>query len=220
MTALPSVSDLPHVGTELLSEILDPARTALVLVDVQVDFVSPDGVIGQAGVDLRPAHIAMAQMARLREALKQKGGTICFLKVVTRDETDTDALKNLYAWRGKPGQHAICRVDEAGSDYYQLVPEDGDLDIAKVLFDGFHGTELDAELKARGIDTVLMAGVTTDCCVDQTARSAFHHNFNVVVVSDACAAYEEILHVGALMALEKNCALLADTQTVLDTLEG
>jgi len=219
MATLPAVADLPHVSRELLGEIVDPARTALVLVDVQVDFVAPDGVIGKAGVDLSPAHQAMQQMDRLRGEIKPSGGKVCFLKVVTRDETDTEALKNLYKWRGQPGQHAICRADEAGSDYYQLVPEDGDLDVEKVLFDGFYNTDLEAQLKAQSIDTLLMTGVTTDCCVDQTARSAFHRGFNVIIVSDACAAYDETLHVASLMALEKNCALLTDTQTLLSVLQ-
>lgn len=215
MPVLPDASALPHASETLLKSILEPSRTALLLVDVQVDFVSPDGVIGQAGVDLTSAHRAMDQMESLRNAAESVGALVGFLKVVTRAETDSSALKNLYAWRGQAGQHAICRADEPGSDYYRLAPGEGELDVSKLLFDGFHGTDLEEKLKARGIDTVLVTGVTTDCCVDQTARAAFHRDFNVIVVSDACAAYDEALHVAGLMALEKNCALLADTATVL-----
>lgn len=139
---------------------------------------------------------AIDKMETLRAVAKVQGAAVAFVRVVTREETDSTALKNLYARRGRPGQHAICRADEPGSDYYRLFPEDGDIEIEKVLFDGFHGTDLEEQLRAREIDTVLVAGVTTDCCVDQTARSAFHRNFNVIVVSDACAAYEDALHAG------------------------
>ncbi len=215
MPSLPAATALPHASEPLLKDILVPSRTALLLIDVQVDFVSPDGVIGQAGVDIAPAHRAMDQMERLRNAARSAGVLVGFLKVVTREETDSSALKNLYARRGQPGQHAICRADEPGSDYYRLSPDAGELDVSKVLFDGFHETDLEQQLKARGIDTVLVTGVTTDCCVDQTARAAFHRDFNVIVVSDACAAYDEALHIAGLMALEKNCALLADTASIL-----
>jgi nicotinamidase-related amidase len=74
---------------------------------------------------------------------------------------------------------------------------------------------LDAQLRARGIDTLVVVGFTTDCCVDCTVRDAFHHDYNVFVVADACAAYEEDLHYGALNGLSKNCALLTETEAVL-----
>jgi biuret amidohydrolase len=215
MTLPLSVAALPHMPASRLKDIIEPARTALLLIDVQVDFVSPEGVIGMAGVDLSTISAAIDKMETLRTAAKRRAATIAFLRVVTREETDSAALKNLYKWRGRPGQHAICRAGETGADYYRMFPEAGDLDVEKVLFDGFFGTDLEEQLRARGVDTVLVAGVTTDCCVDQTARSAFHRDFNVIVISDACAAYEEMLHFGGLVALEKNCALLADTETVL-----
>ncbi len=60
-----------------------------------------------------------------------------------------------------------------------------------------------------------MTGFTTDCCVDCTVRDAFHLNYNVFLVADACAAYEEALHWGALNGLSKNCALLTESEAVL-----
>jgi biuret amidohydrolase len=84
------------------------------------------------------------------------------------------------------------------------------------MFDSFHGTDLDSQLRERGIDTVVMTGFSTDCCVDQTARSAFHNGYHVFVVSDACAAYEAELHSGTLNVLQKNCALLVTSDAVLE----
>ena len=65
------------------------------------------------------------------------------------------------------------------------------------------------------LDTLVIAGFTTDCCVDATARAAFHRNYNVFVVSDACDSYDPELHHWALKALRKNAALLVDTASVL-----
>ena len=58
-------------------------------------------------------------------------------------------------------------------------------------------------------DTLVIAGLTTECCVDSTARDAFERDYHVFIASDAVAAYEADLHDGALKALELNCAMLA-----------
>jgi nicotinamidase-related amidase len=79
---------------------------------------------------------------------------------------------------------------------------------------------LDAQLRANGIDSVIIAGISTDCCVDSTARSAFQRDYDVFVVADACAAGSPHLHHGALAALEKNVALLVKAETVVAALDS
>ena len=212
------VADLPHVAArELAAMMPDPARTALVVIDIQVDFAAPLGLLGRVGVDLAPAELAIDRIEALIAAARAAGATIAFMRVVTREESDPGALKRLMARRGMPGGEAICRISDGGADYYRITPQVGDIEIEKLLYDSFHGTDLDAQLRARGIDTLIVTGLSTDCCVDQTARSAFHHDYDVFVVSDACAAYEPDLHSGSLNVLQKNCALLTTTSAVLAT---
>jgi nicotinamidase-related amidase len=136
------------------------------------------------------------------------------MRVVTRRETDSRALRNFMARRGREGSEAICRADDIGSDYYRIFPAAGDIEIQKVLYDSFHGTDFHEQLRARGIDTLVVCGLSTDCCVDSTARAAFHRDYDVFVVSDACAAYEPGLHESSLSAMEKNCVLLTTTAAV------
>jgi nicotinamidase-related amidase len=139
-----------------------------------------------------------------------------YVRVVTSEETDPSALKLLHQRKGRPPQAlAICRAGTPGADFYRISPEPNDIQIDKVLYSSFVGTDLDAQLKVRGVDTLVVVGFTTECCVDSTVRDAFHRDYNVFVVTDACAAYEEALHYGALNALSKNCALLTDTASVL-----
>lgn len=206
---------MPHVDATALATMIPPAKTALVVVDIQTDFAAPTGLLGRHGVDLAPAEAAIDRIEALIAAARDAGATVAFMRVVTQPETDSDALKTLYARRGMPGGHAICRVTDGGADYYRIAPQAGDIEIEKLLFDSFHGTDLDAQLRARGIETVVMTGLSTDCCVDQTARSAFHHGFHVFVASDACAAYEPGLHEGTLTVLNKNCALLTTSDAVI-----
>lgn len=209
-----SAVSLPHVEAALLPPMIDPARTALVIVDIQIDFAAPEGLLGRLGLDLTEADAAIGQCERLAAAARKAGVTIALMRVVTRPETDSRALKNFMARRGRAGSEAICRADEAGSDYYRIFPAPGDIEIRKVLYDSFYGTDFDEQLRARGVDTLVVCGLSTDCCVDSTARAAFHRDYDVFVVSDACAAYEPGLHESSLNAMEKNCVLLTTTGAV------
>lgn len=206
----------PAVDADLLPPMILPARTAMAIIDVQEDFVSPAGAAGRWGIDLGMLEPPLQKIERLIAAARAKGVSLVFVRVITRPETDSDALKLLHRRKGRPPQAvAICRAGTSGADYYRIKPGAGDIEIEKTLYSSFAGTDLDAQLRARGIDTLMLVGFTTDCCVDCTARDAFHHNYNVFVVTDACAAYEDSLHTGALDALSKNCALLTDTDAVL-----
>jgi biuret amidohydrolase len=199
-----------------LANAIAPSRTALLIVDVQVDFVSPAGVVGQAGVDLAALEAPLERIQALIGAARKSRATLAFARVVTRPETDSHALKNLRTRMGDPPEAlAICRAGTSGADYYRVRPEGGDIEIEKPLYSSFVGTDLDARLRARSVDTLVVAGFTTDCCVDCTVRDAFHRDYNVFVVADACAAYEAELHRGALNGLSKHCALLTNTASVL-----
>lgn len=199
---------------ETLAQMLRPESTALIVVDIQKDFAAPDGRLGLVGVDLAPAEAAIDRIEPLIAAARAAGATVGFMRVVTSPESDGHALRTLMRRRGDPGGEAICRADDGGADYYRLRPLPGDIEIEKRLYNSFHGTDLDAQLRARGIDTLVMTGLSTDCCVDATARDAFHRDYHVFVVKDACAACEPGLHEAALHGLELNCALLVDSAAV------
>lgn len=199
-----------------LPAMIEPATTALFVIDVQEDFISPDGAAGQWGVDLAIFEQPLQRIEQLIAAARKSGVTVGFARVVTRSETDSDALKLLHKRKGNPPDSlAICRAGTKGADYYRIKPEPGDIEIEKVLYSSFVGTDLDEQLHARDIKNLVVVGFTTECCVDSTVRDAFHRNYNVFLVGDACAAYEESLHLGALDAITKNCALLTDTASVV-----
>jgi len=207
----------PPVDRHSLKPMIAPLRTALLVIDAQVDFIAPDGAMGQAGLDLSPVGPVLRRIDALIAAARAAAVAVVFLRVVTRPETDSEALKLLMQRKGYPLEAAaICRAGTVGADYYGVEPQAGDLEIEKALFSGFSGTSLSRDLRDRGLDTLVVTGFTTECCVDCTVRDAFHQNFNVFVVQDGCAAYSEDLHYGALNGLVKNCALLAEAQSVVD----
>ncbi len=203
-----------------LSDWIAPERTGLLIIDMQVDFASPDGLLGRSGMDMSIVEPALAAAERLAWRARAAGAPVIFVGLKTRADLDSRYWAERVLRQGGDGGVGICREDDAGSDFYGPLPLDGELIVPKIRYSGFFGTVLDAALKARGIDTLVVCGLTTECCVDCTVRDAFHLDYHVFVVSDACAAYETDMHDGALKNLQANCAILVDTDQVLAAWQG
>jgi len=217
LAADPPAWPAPLVESARLRPMLEPARTALVVIDVQHDFVAPDGALGRAGVDMQPLQQPLALIQRLIEAAHGAAVTVAMVRVVTEQATDSRSLRLFYERRGLPPEALeLCRAGTAGADYYRIEPAEGDIEIGKLLYSSFHGTDFEQRLRERGIDTLVVCGFSTECCVDSTVRDAFHRDFNVFVVADATGAYEPGQHMSSLQALAMNCALLVDTAAVAD----
>lgn len=196
--------------------MIDPQRCALLVIDVQADFASASGAMARMGADLSGVERALDNVEALIAAARRAGVRTAFVRVLTSPQTDSAALKNLTARRGLALETLnLCREGTAGADYYRVAPLPGEIEVTKRLFNAFRGADLDQRLRERDVDTLVMVGLTTNCCIDATARDAFHLDYNVFVVSDATAAYDETVQRQALTALEQNCATIVDTAEVL-----
>ena len=214
------IPDFRFLEAGELAGMIDPVRTALFVIDIQRDFSAPDGFSAGVGSDMSTMEAAIDAIETVIPAARKAGLKLVFMRVITRDETDPAVLKRLMDRRGRSGGQALCRAGTPGADYYRVKPEPGDIEIEKIRFDSFIETDLDERLRAAGIDAIIVTGVSTDCCVDSTARSAFQRDYDVFIVADACAASSPHLHNGALSALEKNVALLVKSDAVIAALEG
>ena len=199
-----------------LKDWIAPERTALLIVDMQVDFASPDGAAGRWGLDLTTVPAALTAAERLAEAARAAEIPVVFAGLFTTPETDSSAWNERMRRRGGDPDvdAALCRTGEPGSAFVGPQPAPGELVVRKTRYSAFWNTELDARLKAMGVDTLVLAGLTTECCVDGTARDAFNLDYHVFVAADACAAYEPDLHAGALKMLDLNTAILTDSASV------
>jgi nicotinamidase-related amidase len=197
------------------AEMIDPARCALIVIDVQHDFASPDGAMARMGADLSGVEAALDNVETLIAAAHRAKVCVAFARVITSPRTDSTALKNFNARKGLPPSALdICREGDRGCDYHRVVPLPGDIEVSKPLYSAFHGADLARQLRERNVDTLILVGLTTNCCVDSTAQDAFHLNFNVFVVSDATDAYGEQTQRQALAALAQTYALIVGTAQV------
>jgi ureidoacrylate peracid hydrolase len=198
-----------------LRDWIAPSRTVLLLVDCQVDFVSPEGAMAKAGFDVTTSRAALRNAALLADAARKAGVPCLFARLVTRPGDETPVFQEWKARRGHENDPLFCREGSAGAEFVGVAPLSGEAVFSKSRYSAFIGTGLDAHLKALKRDTLVIAGLTTECCVDSTARDAFERDYHVFIASDAVAAYEPDLHQGALKALALNCAMLATTPEIL-----
>jgi nicotinamidase-related amidase len=207
---------------------LDPSRTALLVVDMQNDFCSPGGFFDGAGHDVAPCRALVPHLAGLAADVRAAGALVAFTMTV-RTEPQRQRLR--------PARHPLeaegAPPATRGNDRYapgawgttiadELVPGAGDLVIEKPRQSGFYRTTLADDLAARGVDTVAIAGVTTNCCVDTTARDAFMRDLDVVVLSDGVAAFgrERHLHDATLENLALFFGVVATSDELLAGLCG
>ena len=199
-----------------LEHWIAPDRTALVIIDMQVDFGSPEGLAAQWGLDLSAVPAALAAAQRLADAARAASVPVVFVGLFTTPETDSDAWDERMRRRGNDPEAgpALCRAGSPGSDFVGPQPAPGELVLRKTRYSPFWDTDIDAQLKALEVDTLVIAGLTTECCVADTAKDAFNHDYQVFIAADASAAYEPDLHAVALKMLDLNTAILTDTASV------
>ena len=195
---------MSEVGMSL-KDWITPSRTALLLIDMQVDFASPEGALGRNGMDITAPLAAVKQAELLADAARKAGVACVFVRLITQEQDETQFLQE---WKTRRGSHgaSLCREGTPGAAFVGPQPKARELVFSKKRYNAFAGTGLDAALRGQGIDTLVVAGLTTECCIDSSVRAAFERDYHVFVVSDATACYEPGLHQAALKALKLNCA--------------
>jgi len=154
---------------------LDAARTALVIIDMQNDFVRDEGTLQVAS-----APSTVPAINRLLELARSSGMRVVFSQD-THDPGDPEfeiwpahALRGTWGWQ---------MIDE-------LTPREGELVVQKVRYDAFYGTELDHMLSLWNVKTILLCGTVANICVHYTAASAALRWYEVVIAKDAVSAVE------------------------------
>jgi ureidoacrylate peracid hydrolase len=201
-------------------ERLDPAATALVVVDMQNYFM-------QSGMPAccDTARDIVGNVNRLAGAVRGAGGTVVWIVTEARPGSEND-WANLYELGDDHVREGRLKELAAGSQGHALWPamarEDADLSVTKTRYSAFieGSSDLEARLRERGIDTVLITGVATNVCCESTARDAMMRDFRTVMVSDANAANTDDEHAASLTTFYLYSGDVQTTDQVIDNLTG
>jgi ureidoacrylate peracid hydrolase len=180
---------------------IDPATTGLLIVDLQNDFLHPDGAYGQAGQTSEDIAVLPARIAPLAGKMRAAGGWIVSTRFTLvpgkgGEPFISPHLKQLRPFLGKghfqPGAwgHQLC--DE-------LQP--ADLSVSKIAFNAFYQTRLEWVLRKAGIDTLIVCGIVTNGGVASTVRGAHVRDIRTIVLADGCAAFSRVVHENAIADL-------------------
>jgi nicotinamidase-related amidase len=186
---------------------IDPSRTALVVIDLQ------KGIVGMPGAPRTPAEV-VAHAVALAAATRAAGGTVVLVHV-TPSADGKDSLKPITDAPGPTGRGA--------PDWAEIIPELGpdatDIVITKRQWGAFYGTELDLQLRRRGVDTIILCGISTNIGVESTARDAFERGYQQVFVEDAMTARGAEDHVHTVSSLFPRIGRVRSTEDVVAALK-
>ena len=183
-----------------------PRRTALLVIDCQVDFGAGDGEMARRGADMTAPQAALVHAQSLVGAARGAGVPVVFVRLIAAAESTV--IREARARQNEDGPD-LCVEGTRGADFIGPQPLPGDAIISKKRYSAFAHTGLAEQLHSQGIDTLVLAGLTTECCVASTAWDGFERDFHIFIAADACAAYQPDLHQHALKALGASGAVIA-----------
>lgn len=169
---------------------LPRATTALVLIDLQ------QGIVPMPALAPRSGAAAAAEGIRLAERFRAAGASVVLVNVAFAQDLG-DMLK-------QPVDKPMHRPGSFPANFSYLIEglyQPGDILVTKHQWGAFYGTDLDVQLRRRGIRTIVLAGIATNIGVESTARQAHEHAYDVVIAEDATTTFSSEMHAFAVNAI-------------------
>jgi ureidoacrylate peracid hydrolase len=202
---------------ELLSTLaqkVSPAHAALLVIDVQNDFVANGGFFDRIGADVKTIQRVIAPLARFVDRARQAGVLVVFVQAIYDPQYVSAPMRerDLRVGRRMPR----CLTGSWGADFHGIAPRPNEPVVIKHRYSAFTNPELDDLLKRRGIRSLLLVGVATDTCVESTGRDAYFIEYYVTLVADCCAGASERDHRVALERFERDYGAVVNSADVIE----
>jgi ureidoacrylate peracid hydrolase len=201
-------------GNDLKLERVNPSTTRLLVIDVQNDFCAQDGWFDRHGNDLTSIHEAVECLAGFLPVARRAGIRPIFIRAIYDEIYLSQPMRERHERLGfEPDS---CQSGTWGADFFRVQPEEGELSIVKHRYSAFIDTELNAHLRAQNVQNLIVCGVTSNVCVESTARDAFMLDYHVVFLSDCSATYDPAAHQATLANIRRAFGIVAPSQEVIE----
>lgn len=181
--------------------VVDTARAAVLVVDMQNDFCAAGGMFHRAGIDISAVRDAIAPTAKVLDAARRAGMLVIYLKMgylmdlsdlgppgsPNRERHLNFSVGSEVAAPDGRLSRVLIRDTWNTAVLDELKPQPGDVELYKSRYSGFFGTELDSLLRSRGISWLIVTGVSTSVCVESTIRDAMFRDYSCILLSDCSA---------------------------------
>ena len=220
-----------------LADRVHPSHTALILIDIQNDFCAPSGATGRLAQSMMMIKSAVERSKLLLEAGRQAGLFVVHVRAEYGESFRgpgspyrylVDGYREPAVWTASAadlevaqvptGAAEVCVPGSWGAEFVSgFEPTRAEAIITKHRFSAFIDTGLDPLLRANGIRSVVLAGVTTNCCVESTAREAVMRDYRLVVASDCVAVKDHLkdLHDATLESLSLYFGLVRSSAEIM-----
>jgi ureidoacrylate peracid hydrolase len=217
---------------------IEPATTAVIVVDMQNDFGAEGGMFSRAGIPIADIATVVEPIARVLAAARRAGMKVVYLTMQFEPDLSNagapdspNFLKHKALGVGEPvaapdGRDSRTLIEGTwGTEILsELTPEASDIVVAKHRYSGFFETELDTTLRQHGIDSLVFTGCTTSVCVDSTLRDAFYRDYRCLLLSDCTSepigsGLARSNHEASLLVIETLFGWVSDSGALLRALQ-
>lgn len=196
-----------------LEQKIDPRHTAVVVIDVQNDFCHDEGYLHKLGLDISSTQAMLPALETFIAAARKTNVRVVFVQGIYNNQY----LSGPFIDKDRKGGLMVERCVEGswGADFYKVTPLPFEPVVKKHRYSAFIRTNLDQLLKEANIKTLILAGVTTNVCVESTARDGFMHDYYIVFLSDCTATYNREVHESTLKNIDRHFGLITDSTAIV-----
>lgn len=173
----------------MLEQLVDPVKTALIVIDIQNDYCANDGIIAKdVGLDVSRLQKTVDKLITFVDKARKVGLPIIFTQMI-EDHNYMDPNAQL-----KSNGRDLCSPDTKGFEYYKIKPQPNDYQLIKKTYDAFSNHELNEILKKHDVENLIIVGAYTAVCVDTTLRTGYTKGYNIVIPEDLVGMPEERMY--------------------------
>ena len=205
-----------------------PSHAALIVVDMQNDFLAEGGMMDKLGLDISPMQSMVPKLVNFIEKAREVALPIIYIQAIYASENNwylSDVYLEQSLRRGKTRnvelEYPVCEKGSWNADFYNgIKPLPGEIVVQKHRYSAFVNTDLDTILRSKGIRTLIMSGVVTNVCVESTTREGFMRDYYIVFLKDCTAAYSAELHRNTLTNVGLHFGEVVDSIDVIKCWKG